>query len=104
MVSTATKNIEIGIDTSPTQEQHPPAQTEPTFMGGEFVVSFLPGPLGMELEEFEGCLKVVQIVKGGQASYLDQIRVGTIVVGAEGFPITTLEDLNQVLEALAEVS
>lgn len=35
-------------------------------MGGEFVVAFTNEPLGMELEEVEGCVKVRNIVDRGQ--------------------------------------
>ncbi|GMH85358.1 hypothetical protein TrST_g853 [Triparma strigata] len=77
---------------------------EPKYMGGEFVVAFQKGTLGMELEEVEGCVKVRQIVEGGQASSIPHLKVGTIVVGVEGFPITSLDDLNQVFEALEEVN
>ncbi|GMH53449.1 hypothetical protein TrRE_jg6704, partial [Triparma retinervis] len=42
-------------------------------------------------------------MEGGQASRVEQIKENTVVVGVEGFPVTTLDDLYQVMEALVEV-
>ena len=72
----------------------------PHFNGSEFVVPFNAGPLGMELEELEGCIVVRKIMSAGQASKVPQITENTVVVGVEGFPVSTLDDLYQVCERL----
>ena len=56
----------------------------PQFNGAEFIIPFDPGPLGMELEEVQGCVVVRNVMEGGQASRVEQIKENTVVVGVEG--------------------
>jgi len=85
------------------EEQPNGAEAIPEYNGAEFVMPFQPGPLGMELEEAPGCVIVRKVMEGGQALKVERITEGTVVVGVEGFPVTTLDDLYQVMEALMEV-
>ena len=56
----------------------------PQFNGAEFIIPFNAGPLGMELEEVRGCLVVKNVMEGGQASRVEQIKENTVLVGVEG--------------------
>ena len=56
----------------------------PQFNGAEFIIPFNAGPLGMELEEVQGCLVVKNVMEGGQASRVEQIKENTVLVGVEG--------------------
>ena len=81
------------------------------FKGGrEFVSEFSPGEgaLGMELEEVVGLdgpyVVVNKIAEGGQASQDANIKVNSVVIGVEGFPIRTLENMEDVLTSMTSVN
>jgi hypothetical protein len=107
---------QLDIDLAPTHNHDEPIEplpftTEEISSGGrEFMATFSPsrGPLGMELGEItssDGTYVVVTAVTpGGQASAFPGIKVNSVAIGVEGFPIRTLQNLTDVITSMTEVN